>query len=181
MKRKLSQALVSAFLLITFMHLLVYACVQQVYRTRANEAPTQLADKLAYALSKGVTPAGLAFQQDPELFSSTLLSVFMYDSSGKELASNTKIANRTATVPPGVLAAARRNTNYSVSWAPMSGMRKALVMRHLRDRNITIAVAGPLNYSEDQSQQLMQMVLLSWVACFAVLALCGALLFRRLL
>jgi hypothetical protein len=62
----------------------------------------------------------------------------------------------------------------------MAGVRKALVLRHLRDRNITVAVAGPLHYTEEQSQQLIQMVLVSWVACFAVLALCGALLFRRL-
>jgi hypothetical protein len=176
MKQKSLLALASALLIISSLHFLVYATVRMEQNHRFDEAPLQKATEVAYALHQGADAKALFPAQDPQLFTSELLSTFVLDSQGAVIAANTRVADRAIPIPGGLLAYAKKLRLKKVTWHPWHGLRKALVIRYVRERNCYVAVAGPYNDTPDRN--LLFLLAASWTFCFFMLLL-YALLSRR--
>jgi hypothetical protein len=176
MKQKSLPALLSALLIISALHFVAYASARMQKNRHCDEAPLQKATEVAYALSKGADVQSLFPVQDPQLFGSELLSAFVLDSNGHVVAANTQVAHRSTPVPVGLLPHARSLGIKRVTWHPWPRLRKALVIRHVPQRNLYVAVAGPFDDAPDHN--LVYLLAGSWIFCFAVLLLYG-LLTRR--
>jgi hypothetical protein len=176
MNRKNLLTLLIAFLIITLLHFLVYSAVQNAAYLRSEEAPTQRAEELAYALKKGADPKAMLPAPDPELFAGPLLSTFVLDANGQVLAANTQVGKRVTPVPVGLLPHARKLGLKQVTWQPWPGLQKALAIRYVPGRDLYAAVAGP--YDNGVNESVVGFILFTWTGCLVLLLLYG-LLTRR--
>jgi hypothetical protein len=169
MNRNKMLALLSAFLIVSLLHFLVYAAVQNAAYMRSEEAPTQKAEALAYALQRGADPKTLLPVADSDLFTTPLLSSFVLDGNGYALAADARVRNRATPVPPGLLPHARQLGLKQVTWHPWPGLQKALAIRYVPARDLYVAVAGPYNNGINES--LVGFLAFTWLGSCAVLLL----------
>ncbi|RYZ24328.1 MAG: hypothetical protein EOO16_01175 [Chitinophagaceae bacterium] len=179
MKRNLSLVLVSAFLIISIVHLLVFAAVQQVHRQAANEGPRLLAARLALLARGGRLRLDTLDAETRALASAQGAFYVVAGTDGAITATNLPGYNGPVTrIPAGVVTeAARRGTHY-ITWAPQ-GVRYALVLYRVPGMSLYVGGCQPLLHTETNVMKLWEMVLLSWAGCSISLAFAGALLFRR--
>ncbi|GAA4322200.1 hypothetical protein GCM10023184_08440 [Flaviaesturariibacter amylovorans] len=162
--------LVSLFLVVTILHMLVYATVQQVYRSGANVPQERLCDALVEALVDGKAPAALLPPDSLDLAATRQPFVLLYSPDGSPLRGTAFLDKQLPKVPRGVLEHARRNGVHRVTWAPREGLRIALVVKRVPQHPELLVAAGrSLQYTEQQTYKHWRLVLLSWIACCAVL------------
>jgi hypothetical protein len=176
MKKNLSLSLVGAFLIISILHLLVYASVQQVHRQAANDAPRVLADHLSAVVGSGRPPRDAFGPETAAIAGAHGIYGFVCDSNGKIMATN--LAGAPVSIPKGLTVQARTRGSHYVTWAP-NRVRYAMVLRAVPGTSYFAGGSAPLLYTEYNMLKLWQLVLLSWIASSLVLAFSGAILFRR--
>ncbi|RYY94685.1 MAG: hypothetical protein EOO11_17395 [Chitinophagaceae bacterium] len=176
MRRRSSLLLVSLFMVISILHLLVYATVQQVYRTGANVPQEGLCDALVEALVDGKAPEAVFPGDTLDLAATRRPFVLLYNPDGTPLRGTAYLDRQLPKVPRGVLEQARRSGVNRITWAPREGLRIALVVKRVPQHpELLIAAGRSLQYTEQQTFKLWRMVLLSWIAC------CGVLVFYSLI
>ncbi|TCJ14296.1 hypothetical protein EPD60_09860 [Flaviaesturariibacter flavus] len=179
MKRNLSLVLVSAFLIISIVHLLVFAVVQQVHRQAANEGPRLLAGRLSVLAASGRLGTDTLDAETRSIIVSRGLFYLLADADGLIRATNLPgYDGPVRRLPVGLLGQARGRGSYAITWAPQ-GVRYALVLCRAGNTGTYVGGCQPLLYSESNVLKLWEMVLLSWIGCSVSLAFAGAVLFRR--
>ncbi len=107
---------------------LVYAAVQQSYRTSANDPQIQMAQDARAALQAGTTPASLVAAHPVDLASSLAPYLIIYDAQGQVVAADASLDGTTPTIPPGVLTNAKGKDVNLVTWQPKAGVRSAVAV-----------------------------------------------------
>jgi hypothetical protein len=107
---------------------LVYAAVQQNYRTSANDPQIQMAQDARAALQTGAAPTSLVATHPVDLASSLAPYLIIYDAQGQVVASSASLNGTTPAIPPGVLTSARTKDVNLVTWQPAPGVRSAVAV-----------------------------------------------------
>jgi hypothetical protein len=117
-------------LLIVMVSGLVYAVVQQNYRSNANDPQIQMATDARVALTQGASPQSLVPSNHIDIAQSLAPYLIIYDSNGKPAASSATLNGQTPTPPSGVFADARTMDMDTLTWEPATGVRSAIVVVH---------------------------------------------------
>ena len=171
---------------ITGLCLLVYATVQQSFRTGANDPQVQLAEDATSQLASGTRPESLrAIVASPSVDMEQSLATFVivYNERGTVLVGTGILDGRVPVPPAGVFAFAREHGEERVSWQPTRRVRIAAVVRHSTAAQGAFVLAGrSLREIEARELSLRTMCAIAWMvlltATFA-LAVAGELLLPR--
>ena len=156
----------SAIAIITIIMGLIYASVQQTYRSNANDPQAQIVNDLRDRLHKG---RPLAFDDTVDLERS--LSVFKeaYDEKGNPIQSTGFLNGRMPQLPKGVFEYARANGEHWVTWQPDHSIRMAMGIVHVHATPIAyLAVGRSLREVEERVSRLGNMVFTGWILCISV-------------
>ncbi len=171
---------------ITGICLLVYATVQQSYRTGANDPQIQLAEDATKQLASGTRPESLpAIVASPSVDIEQSLATFVivYDERGKGLVGTGMLGGRMPAPPAGVFTVAREHGEDRVSWQPTRRARIAAVVRHSSAGEGAFILAGrSLREIEARELSLRMMCAIVWTVLLATtfaLAAAGELLLPR--
>lgn len=163
---------------------LIYVSVHQNYRQSLNDPQIQMAESAAFMLADGeihssvgaVVPKA-AINIEIEL--TPWLAV--YDSSRKLLGSSGILTKEDLHPPAGVFDAAKNNAGKGtdrpyenrVTWQPELGIRQALVVVYVPERDLYVVAGRSMREVEMREWQLERMVGLGWLLIlFATLVVC---------
>jgi hypothetical protein len=159
-------AWITAWAVVSAIFVSIYLVVQQGERLGANDPVERLASQVAANLATGQPEP----QAQPIDLSRSLASFWVvYDASNTPVAGSGFLNGALATVPPGVLDAARESGHNSVSWQPEEGLRFATAAFAVGD---SVVLAGQsLRPSEERTAELAVVVGAGWLGTTVVLAL----------
>jgi hypothetical protein len=156
---------------VTVIIALVYATVQQSYRTAANDPQIQIAEDLGNKLNDGKSLENI-FQDDTIDIAKSLSPVIIfYDASGKPIRSTGFLDGQMCKLPAGLFDHAKKNGMHSVSWQPRKGVRMAVVIVHTNSPVVSyVAAARSLREVEVREYNLRIMVFIAWIVCMVLIA-----------
>ena len=159
--------------------LLLYACVQQVYRQTANDPQIQVAWDIREHMRMGL-PVDAYFRSDSaDLSGSLALFAVLYNSEGKPIRSSARLDGNLPQVPAGVLDFVKTNGEERVTWQPRPGVRMAMVLLRAEPLSLgIIAVGRSLREVEVRENNLRSMVGLGWLLVMGLLAVAALVQFR---
>jgi hypothetical protein len=144
----------------------LYVVVQQVERQGANDSPERLASQIVAQIETGpIEDIDTSSHVD---ISRSLVPFFViYDDSGAPIEGTGYLDGKLATVPTGVLTAAKSSDDGNkVTWQPAPGLRFATVEVTSGDR---VVLAGQsLGPSESRTATLGRLILLAWVGTMLI-------------
>jgi hypothetical protein len=148
--------------------LLVYATVQQNFRSGANDPQIQLAEDAAARLASDAAPASVVPGDTVDLARSLRPYVVVYGRDDRPLASSGVLEGRPPVPPAGVLGIARRYGEDRVTWEPRRDVRSAIVVHRVEDGSGRLVLAGrSLREVEAREQRLFQIVGIAWIPLLA--------------
>jgi hypothetical protein len=158
-----------AIAIITIIMGLIYASVQQSYRTAANDPQVELARELKERLQKGESLQN-KFSDTFDLASTLSVFVETYDAAGHPTQSNALLGGRLPQLPMGLLAHAKEAGEHWVTWQPRRGIRMAMGILAINTAGPVayLAVGRSLRLTEERVSNLSFMVIVAWVLCAAV-------------
>jgi hypothetical protein len=168
----------SAVIIITIVCLLIYASVQQGYRTSANDPQIQLASDIKEGLEQSRPIEGVFPKDSIDLTRSLSVFAALYDNNGQPLRASGYLNRAMPVLPPGVLNTAKNNGEDRVTWQPQSGVRMAMVVMKVNAANVHyVAVGRSLKEIERRESDLVFMIFAGWLICIAVILINGAIYF----
>lgn len=113
----------------TVMGFALYATVQQVQRSDANDPQLELAHDAAVALSDGASPSDVVMGERVDMSTSLAPVTIVFDPEGTVLSTDAVQTDAAFLTPPlGVLEAAQRSGENVVTWQPDPNLREAAVV-----------------------------------------------------
>jgi hypothetical protein len=162
-------ALIVEALLVTVIFGSIYAVAQQVERQGANDAPLRLASQLASTSPSTGVSTDLPPGDRVDLAKSLALFYVVYDSTGTPISGTGYLDGAFATLPRGVLEAARAAGEDRVSWQPRPELRFATVA--IASGTEVIVAGQSLAPSESRTNALGALLLAAWAGTIALLSL----------
>jgi hypothetical protein len=164
---------------ITVIFLLIYAAVQQTYRSGANDPQIQMARDIARYLNEGKTIEGI-FPVDSVDISKSLASfAVLYDSKSKPIKSSGFLNGTSPQLPPGVFDFVKSHGEDMVSWQPQHGVRMAMVLAFVQSPNVSfVAVGRSLKEIEIRENNLVSMLSGGWLVCIGIILIHALIQFR---
>jgi hypothetical protein len=162
---KITQHL-SAITIITIIMGLIYASVQQTYRSNADDPQIQIAHDLRDHLQNG---KAIAFDDTIDLERS--LSVFKeaYDENVNPIQSTGFLNGKMPRIPKGIFEDAKTNGEHLVTWQPQRNVRMAMCVVRVGTTPIAyLAVGRSLREVEERVSRLTTMVFIAWLLCLAI-------------
>lgn len=160
----------AAAIIISGIILFIYASVQNVHRSMANDPQLQIARDMRSARLSG-RPPGQALPYDTiDAATSSALFYTIYDAGGKLVETNALLDGKIPQLPKTVLAIAREKQEDIITWQPREGVRLAMVLENIPGYGIA-AVGRSLRETEERTSDLVAMMLITWASCMAVLLL----------
>jgi len=141
---------------------LIYATVQQTYRTAANDPQTGIARDVAHHIRYART---YYYLSDTGIDAGRSLGTFMqlYNQDGKLICSGGTINGKAPAIPKGVLNNAKQSAENAVTWQPASNVRLAAVAAYTGSPDTTfVVVARSLQEVESRESRLVRMILAAW-------------------
>lgn len=162
------------FALVTVIAAVVYICVQQVYRTGADDPQIEIATSVANAVESHKNLD--QFFDDTVLLESGLRPfVIIYDNKGNPVRSSGFLHQKIPRLPNGVLAHATEGYNHLVTWQPEANVRMALVIEKISNPDMTfVAVGRSLKAIEEREAALVSVIFVGWLTCVALILLRAA-------
>jgi len=170
----------AAAAIVTIMIALIYATVQQVHRSGANDPQLQIAGDISNKLKKGEA-IGKWFDGDTIEISQSL-SVFnaLYNDKGEPVMSTGLLNGKMPSLPIGVFGHAWRYGENVFTWQPQKGVRVAVVLQSLQSSSYSyIAVGRSLYEVEKREEDLRWMAFISWLLCMGVIMLHWLIIFLK--
>jgi len=162
--------------IITVIILLIYASVQQTYRSGANDPQIQIAEDISAKIQKGKFIEDIFPDDTIDIAQSLAPVVALYDAQGKPLRSSGFLDGKMLQLPAGVFDFAKKCGSHSVTWQPEHDVRMAMVLVHVNSSLVQFVAAGrSLREVEIREQRLITMVSFSWLICIALVLLHAAL------
>jgi hypothetical protein len=151
---------------------LIYAAVQQTYRTAANDPQLQMAKDITVALNKGGSPGSLFPKDTIEISESLATFITFYDKNGTPLRSSGLLFGKMPVPPKGVFDFTKKNGEDVLSWQPATGVRMALVMEAVHSNEVAFVAAGrSLMETEKRESNLVKMVMIGWFLCLGIIGI----------
>ena len=161
----------SAIAIITIIMGLVYASVQQTYRSNANDPQIQIAHDMKERLEQN--------ELDEEDFKDVIpldrgLAVFKiaYNEKGDPLRSTGYIGNRAPRLPAGVLDYVQAHGEDWFTWQPRKDILLATGVLRIHGGSVAyLAVGRSLKETEERISRLGYMAITGWIICIAFVLL----------
>lgn len=167
---------IAAAIVATGIILLVYAAVQQQYRTAANDPQIQTARDASTKLKERGVAQGIVPGDTVDVEQSLATFTQVYGADNSLLASNGYIGANAPKIPAGALERARQEGEYTVTWQPTATARIASAIVYTGGRQGHYILAGrSLQEIEKRENALVKMVFMCWLACMCVICAHGAL------
>ncbi|MEP6947744.1 MAG: hypothetical protein ABI863_00655 [Ginsengibacter sp.] len=165
--------------IITVIFGVVYATVQQNYRTAANDPQIQIARDINARIHKG-RPVESFFADTIDIGQSLSTFVTLYQADQKPVRSSGYLDGKMPELPAGVLGFAKAEGEHEVTWQPRNGVRIAVVIIHSNSSPVGFVVAGrSLQEVEIREQDLVTMVFIGWIICIGLVLFHAVLQFYR--
>jgi len=165
----------TAAALVTVIMLLIYATVQQVYRTGLDDPQTQLVKDIGLQLEQGRSAQMVVNDDSFDITRSLSPFIILYDAQGKPLRSNAFLDGKMPEVPVGVFEEVKRNGEHAFSWQPRKGVRMAMVIIKTNAMPVQFVAAGrSMAAVEQRIKNLVTMVFIAWIICMAIIAVAAA-------
>ncbi len=163
----------AAAALLSTLAILIYAAVQQSYRSAANDPQIQIARDIANDI--GLHRAYHDFinsMVNPQ--QSLAPFIQLYDGSGQLILSGNAINQIPFTIPKGVLTIAKQHGENVVTWQPAAGVRLAAVAEYTGNTDTAYVVAArSLQEVENRERNLRTMVIAAWAVGCCIIAMHG--------
>ena len=157
-------------MLITVIIGLIYICVQQSYRTAANDPQIQVSEDIASKLNEGKLIGNIIPQDTIDIAHSLSLFVAVFNAEAKTISSNGYLKGHMVQPPPGVFSYLNTHDDNEVTWQPVKGVRMALVIKKTNASPLAFVAAGrSLKQTELREYSLRITIIISWVICFILL------------
>lgn len=151
------------FLLVTFVSCVVYATVQQSYRSGANDPQIQIAHDSVTDLENGIPPSQVVSSKKIDISKSLAPYIIVFNNSRIVVASSAILNSKTPIPPTGVFDFVKENSEERFSWEPQPGVRSAAVMMHYNgSQSGFILVGRSLREVELREERLSYIVGLAW-------------------
>jgi hypothetical protein len=172
-------ALLSKMAILTVVFLLIYAAVQQTYRSPANDPQIQIGEDICQQLKEGkIFDKGLP-ADTLDIAKSLGVFITLYDANQRAIKSSGFLDGHPPQPPPGVFDFARNHGENRVSWQPRPGLRMALVVIALQSPKFGfVAVGRSLREVELRESNLVHMVVICWILCMGILFVNGCVQYR---
>lgn len=170
----------AAFVVVTVVVALIYATVQQSYRTAANDPQIQMAEDLSAELGAGKSVANIYPEDTIDITHSLSPVVIFYDNSGKPIRSTGYLDGKMCQLPSGVFDHARKMGMHKVTWQPRYDVRMAVVLMHINSSPVEfVAAARSLREVEVREANLTKMVFIGWGICMIIIGITAGVQIRR--
>jgi hypothetical protein len=144
-----------------------YVNDQQTLRQLANEPQVYMAQDAKLRVEAGAKPEGFAgaipIEKDPAPY------LVFFNATGTPIAGSGVLNNALPTLPPGVLAAAKKNGVNRLTWEPIPGVREAIVVMPAGD--YFVMAGRSLIYTEEQEAGLTARILIGWAGMMIAVVL----------
>lgn len=158
----------TALVLITLIMGLIYTAVQQTYRSNANDPQTQMVLDLGRKIELGQSLSTL-LPDTVDLRQSLAVFAVTYDQQGTPIQGNALLDGKLPRLPAGLLEQARLHGADWVTWQPKEEVRMALGVVKLKGTPAAyLAVGRSLREVEQRVSRLVNMVIIAWILCCAV-------------
>jgi hypothetical protein len=165
--------------IITIIFGVIYATVQQSYRSGADDPQIQLARDINLRLHEGKTVDGF-FIDSINIGQSLSSFAVLYDANGKALRSSGFLNGKMPELPRGVFHFAKENGEHEVTWQPRSGVRMAIVIARSNSSSVGFVAAGrSLQEVEIREHNLITMIFIGWIACIGLILLFAIIQFYK--
>ena len=148
---------------------LVYAAVQHVQRTDANDPQVEMAEDAAVALDAGAAPSSMVGTQRIDIARSLAPFLAVYDTVGTVLATDGVLDGRAPVPPSGVLETARGSGRDVITWQPRSGVRIAIAV--IPWRGGTVLAGRSLRLVEQRESDSLLLALAALVVMLVATAI----------
>ncbi|HRH51252.1 MAG TPA: hypothetical protein PLP23_21045 [Panacibacter sp.] len=161
---------IAAAIIVSVIMLTIYATVQQAHRSAANDPQIQLARDIVENISHNNSYSQLLPGDTIEISKSLATFVALYNLNGDPINSTGTQDGKMPKLPKGVFEFARSNNENVFTWQPRPGVREAMVLKAVRSSEIGfVAVGRSLNEVEQREANLLNMILIAWAGCMAVI------------
>ena len=159
----------SAIAIITILIGLVYATVQQTYRSSANDPQMQIVNELRTRLEFGKPIENYLKQDSVDLENSLGIFVATYDKNGQPLQSNALLDGKLPQLPSGVLKYVSAHKEDWVTWQPRKTIRLALGIAATNSEPVAYVAAGrSLIEVERRTSRLITICGICWTLCMVI-------------
>jgi hypothetical protein len=123
---------------------LIYAAVQQNYRTGANDPQIQVAEDISTAISTGQAAPGAIVPANPTVDMTQSLSTFViiYTATGTPIGGSVALDGKIPSLPAGVTDYTLLRGQDRFTWEPKPGVRIAAVLNHFNGAIPGFVLAG---------------------------------------
>jgi hypothetical protein len=156
-------------IIITVVFVVIYATVQQTYRTAANDPQIQMARDISAKLQKGKSIENF-FTDTIDIAESLSSFTVFYNADGRAIRSSGFLDDNMPKLPAGVFNNAKVNGEHDVTWHPQEGVRMAMVLVHTKSLPVSYVACGrSLKETEVREGDLMKMLFMGWIVCVALI------------
>ncbi len=154
--------------IITIAFGVVYATVQQCYRSGANDPQIQLVRDINLKLHEGKSIERF-FEDSINIAQSLSPFVVLYNANGKLLRSSGYLNDKMPEIPAGVFNFAKADGEHNVTWQPQTDVRMAMVILYSNSSPVGFIAAGrSLQEVEIREHNLVTIILIGWVMCMGL-------------
>jgi len=169
----------SKLAIIAVVMLLIYASVQQTYRSNANDPQLQMARDISTNLAAGKSIENIFPKDSIDISRSLSAFVVLYDKKNVPVRSSGFLNGRVPQLPQGVFDFAKSHGEDVITWQPQRNARMAMVVVDVQSADIGFVAAGrSLNEVETRESNLVKMVFLCWVICSCIVIINEILQYR---
>ncbi len=162
----------AAATVVTILTALIYASVQQVYRSSANDPQLQIASDISDQLKKGGIVDKWFSRDTVEISQSLSVFTALYNDKGEPVQSTGVLDGNMPALPKGVFDFARNKGDNVFTWQPERGVRMAMVLRSLKSSPYSFVAVGRSLYEiEKREQNLRWMIFIGWILCIGVIVI----------
>jgi hypothetical protein len=155
--------------IVTIFSVLIYATVQQSYRSTANDPQLQVTRDMSERIKNNQAIDHFMMSDTIEI--SRSLSVFnvLYDNNGQPLKTTGVLDGGLPKMPKGIFDFAKSNGENVFTWQPRHGVRIAMVVKSVQSPGIAFVAAGrSMEEIEKREANLVKMVFMGWILSLAV-------------
>jgi hypothetical protein len=168
-----------AIAIITVIFGVIYATVQQSYRTGANDPQIQIAQDINSRLHDGKS-VDRFFTDTISIAQSLSPFVVLYDANGKSIQSSGYLDGKMPELPKGVFDFTKANGEDRITWQPKNGVRMAMVILYSNIGPVGFIAAGrSLQEVETREHNLVTATFIGLIVCMGMILLYAVIQFYR--
>ena len=165
--------------IITVIFGVLYATVQQSYRTNADDPQIEIAREINSELRDGKPIDGF-FADSINIAGSLSPFVILFNTSGKSLRSSGYLDGKMPELPKGVFDFTREHGEDRITWQPQNGVRMAMVILYSNTSPVGfIAVGRSLQEVEIREHNLVTTTFIGWIICIGLILLYAVIEFYK--